>query len=135
MLKNQPLIRINNIFDYIYYRLNKFYYKWDGENGTTSAIGISMFQSMLIGNVITLLLKIILTMEQLKTNSRTLIFFIIIIFITLVIYNYFFRYKNKYLVIKERWKDETNKDKIQRGILVILALVSPWVFIIILAIM
>src|SRR5690554_1509893 len=46
------------------------------ENGTTSAIGISMFQSMLIGNVITLLLKIILTMEQLKTNSRTLIFFI-----------------------------------------------------------
>lgn len=127
--------KINNIFDYIYYRLNKFYYKWDGENGTTSAIGISMFQSMLIGNVITLLLKIILTMEQLKTNSRTLIFFIIIIFITLVIYNYFFRYKNKYLVIKERWKDETNKDKIQRGILVILALVSPWVFIIILAVM
>src|SRR5690554_5218740 len=95
MLKNQPLIRINNIFDYIYYRLNKFYYKWDGENGTTSAIGISMFQSMLIGNVITLLLKIILTMEQLKTNSRTLIFFIIIIFITLVmrIKGWFFNIK------------------------------------------
>lgn len=124
--------KISNIFDYIYYRLNKFYYKWDGENGTTSVIGVSMFQSMMIGNTIVIILKIILTKEQLKNTSKTLVFLIITIFIVLEIYNYFI-YKNKYSVLKERWKDETNKDKIQRGILVILALVSPWVLIVLLA--
>lgn len=61
--------RIKILFDYIYYRLNKFYYKWDGENGTTSVIGLSMFQSMLIGNTITILLKIFLTKENLKSGN------------------------------------------------------------------
>ena len=121
--------RIKILFDYIYYRLNKFYYKWDGENGTTSVIGLSMFQSMLIGNTITILLKLFLTKEDLKSNSKALVFLVITIFVALEIYNYF-KYKNKYQVLKEYWKDETKKQRIERGIWVIVALLIPWVMII-----
>src|SRR5690606_1250061 len=123
--------KINIIFDYIYYRLNKLYYRWDGENGTTSIIGVSMFQSMIIGNTILIILKIILTKEELRNFPRFFLI-VIVIFIIFQIYNYF-RYKNKYSVLKERWKNETKKEYIQRGILVLLALVLPWVFIIALA--
>jgi len=123
--------KINIIFDYIYYRLNKLYYRWDGENGTTSIIGVSMFQSMIIGNTILIILKIILTKEELRNFPRFFLI-VIVIFIIFQIYNYF-RYKNKYSVLKERWENETKKEYIQRGILVLLALVLPWVFIIALA--
>lgn len=123
--------KINIIFDYIYYRLNKLYYRWDGENGTTSIIGVSMFQSMIIGNTILIILKIILTKEELRNFPRFFLI-VIVIFIIFQIYNYF-RYKNKYFLLKERWENETKKERIQRGILVILALVLPWAFIIALA--
>src|SRR5690554_4360845 len=122
--------KINNIFDYIYYRLNKFYYKWDGYNGIRSFIALSMFQTLIISNVAGIILKIIFTKEEIR-NLPHFAPIVIGIFIALEVYNYF-RYKGKYSTLKERWKDETKKQSVQRGLLVILALALPMVLIVLL---
>ena len=132
-MKTNSMQKIMILFDYVYYRLNKFYYKWDGENGTTSSIGVSMLQSLLIVNTVIVILKICISKQQLQHNGENLKFGYILLFIILNIYNFKFRYNNKYALFKEYWKDETKKQKIQRGFMVVLALVLPWLFIISLA--
>lgn len=122
--------KIMVLFDYVYYRLNKFYYKWDGENGTTSSIGVSMLQSLLIINTIIVILKICISKQQLQHNGENLKFGYILLFIILNFYNYKFRYHNKYMQLQEYWKNETKEQRIKRGVCVIMALLIPWVMII-----
>lgn len=132
-MKTSSMQKIMILFDYVYYRLNKFYYKWDGENGTTSSIGVTMLQSMLIVNTVIVILKICISKQQLQHNGENLKFGYILLFIILNIYNFKFRYHNKYNLLQEYWKNETKKQKTQRGFMVVLALVLPWLFIISLA--
>lgn len=132
-MKTSSMQKIMLLFDYVYYRLNKFYYKWDGENGTTSSIGVSMLQSLLIVNTVIVFLKICMSKQQIHNAGDNLKFGYILLFIILNIYNFKFRYHNKYDLFKEYWKDETKKQKTERGFMVVLALVLPWLFIISLA--
>jgi len=119
---------MSKVFDYIFYRVNKAYFKWDGRNGNTAQIAVSMVQSMLIGEVITLALGFMLSKQQLASISKTFIFGWSITFIGLIIYNSY-KYKNRYNTLKGYWKDETKKQSIARGLLVIIVLVLPWAII------
>lgn len=114
------------IFDYIYYRLNKFYYKWDGKNGSTSAIGLSMIQAMTIVSIFIMILRIFFTKIQMQNFTQHIIWGCTLIFIFFVILNTII-YKNKYFHLDEYWKKETIQQKRIHGFLVILALVFPWV--------
>ena len=122
--------KLMSFFDYIYYRLNKVYYKWDGENGSTAAIGVSMVQSMILGDFILLLIKVIFTKEQIMIFSEKFVFFIGFTFICFVVYNYFFRYRNKLSYLNSCWTNETTKQREIRGILVVVSLIIPWILLI-----
>lgn len=122
--------KVMSLFDYIYYRLNKVYYKWDGENGSTAAIGVSMVQSMILGDFILLLIKVIFTKEQIMIFSEKFVFFIGFTFICFVVYNYFFRYRNKLSYQNSCWTNETTKQREIRGILVVVSLIIPWILLI-----
>ena len=122
--------KVMSLFDYIYYRLNKVYYKWDGENGSTAVIGVSMVQSMILSNFILLLIKVIFTKEQIMIFSEKFVFFIGFTFICFVVYNYFFRYRNKLSYLNSCWTNETTKKREIRGILVVVSLIMPWILLI-----
>lgn len=113
------------VFDYIYYRLNKFYYKWDGENGSTSIVGLSMIQAMLIGNLCLIFLRCIFTKSEVQNYKQIIISGVFVLLVFFVILNSII-YKNKYAHLKAYWEDEPIQQKRVRGFLVILALALPW---------
>lgn len=123
---------MNKVFDYIYYRLNQAYFKWDGRNGATSIVGLSMFQSMIIGDVIALIFMIFLNDNQIKANSKYLLYPWLVLFIVLIVFNVR-KYKNRYNFLKAQWSTETRSQRIIHGLLVVLALAVPWVAIIIMS--
>lgn len=114
------------IFEYIYYRVNKFYFKWDGRNGHTSVIAVSMVQCLILNEVLAIILTSVVSDKLTKANSKPLAYFAVVIFFGLVLYNYK-KFKNKYNFFKARWGSETKAQKIIRGFLVILALILPWI--------
>lgn len=116
-------------FDYIYYRLTKAYFKWDGRKGITSIIGVSMLQSMLIGDFVALILGFLYTKEQTAPYSKSLAISWAVVFVGFIFFN-FYRYKNRYNEFKKRWSNESKTQTILNGILVVIALLLPWVIII-----
>jgi len=117
---------MKNIFEYIYYRLNKFYYKWDGPNGSTSAIGISMVQMVMIINITIIPLRFYLGQSDLSNFLKKIDELIIVILACLVFVNIRI-YKDKYNTFTTRWQNETPKQKRTRGFLVVMALLTPWI--------
>lgn len=120
--------KINIIFDYIYYRLNKFYYKRDKEDGITAILGITMLQTLLISHFVFIIMKMIYTKEEIQSFNWLKVVGIVL-FIALEIYNHF-RYKGKYSILKERWKNESKKQTFQRGFIVLAILIVPWITVI-----
>jgi hypothetical protein len=116
---------MNAIFDYVYYRINKAYFKWDGRNGATSIITVSMVQSMVLGDIIALTLKEILTKEELNSKAKLIAYTWAVIFIVLLVLN-LFKYKNRYNALKRKWKDESELIRTVRGFGVFFIVLFPW---------
>lgn len=117
--------KFNAAFDYIYYTLSKFYYKWDNEGNVTAVLGVTMLQTLLASNLIFIVIKIFFTKEEIQ-GFNWLKVIGICLFIALEIYNHI-KYKGKYSVLKDRWRNESKKQKFWRRLIVILALITPWV--------
>lgn len=121
-------------FDYIYYRLNKFYFRWDGENGITSVIGVSMIQCLLMFDFFLIAERVLYSKSEVaaKGDAKIIAYGAVALFIGLTVYNGF-KYKNKYAEFSEQWGGESRGVKIKKGLLVLLALTLPWVIILLLA--
>lgn len=111
-------------FDYIYYRLNRFYFRWDGVNGSTSLIGLSLMQSLSIFIIILLAFRNFITKQQLTGLQKPFVGLILFLLFGIWILNSY-KYKNRYHYFETYWSKETRFQKRYRGILVILALVFP----------
>lgn len=120
-------------FDYIYYRITKAYYKWDGEPGYTSLIGISMIQLLLIMDFFVIILRLLYERNVTKNFLLEGKIVIIIIFIILNIYNYR-KHKGTYKELIAYWKYEDKATRIKKGMLVLLTLIIPWAPIILIGI-
>ena len=116
-------------FEYIYYRLNSFYFKWDGRNGFTSIIGVSMIQSILLGDVILLILKVFLTDYEISLYSKSLSYGVIFIFLIICFVNSY-KYKNRFNEFKTFWKNETAIQRRYKGGLVVFSLIMPWILLV-----
>lgn len=117
------------LFDYVFYRLNKFYFKWDGTNGSTSIIGVTSIQSILLIDLIVISARIIMGKENFKSSILVFEIIFVVLFVIFCIYN-FLRYKDKYDFYKSKWEDETWSEQTIKGILVVLFLALPWIIII-----
>lgn len=122
-------------FDYIYYRLNRFYFRWDGRNGITAVIGVSMIQCLIIFDLILLIQRIFYSRVLIVSfgSSKAMPYLAVALMLILMLVNYF-KYLDKYNKFRSRWKNESRNDQISRGILVIICLVAPWVPLILLGI-
>ena len=103
--------KIKNLFDYMYYRIYKFYYKWDKDTGITAAIGLSMFQSTSLAVIIILFIKILYNKSEMVGNSKNIslgwgLIFLVLTFINDEIYSTKVK-KN----LENKWKQELSEIK------------------------
>lgn len=113
------------MFDYIYYRLTKFFYKSDGEFAARAVIILSVGQGLVIGGIITMIARLFLTRDEiydLEIGGREGV----VVYFILCLSNHLY-YRNRYKLFDERWgNSETIQQKKIRGLLVLLAVLSPF---------
>lgn len=126
-------MRDNFFFEYIYYRLYRFYFKWDGRNGITAIIGVSMIQVLLIIDLLAIIGRLFFTRQETHPYSRLFGYVAIGVMMLLMLYNYF-RYYNKYGEYKKRWSQEKREVYTKKGFYVVVSLLLPWVILILIAI-
>jgi archaellum biogenesis protein FlaJ (TadC family) len=113
-------------FDYIYYRVTKAYFRWDGENSITAAISISMIQSLLPLECLILVMYIISDRDPNKPlYPKAFNYVWVAVMVALMIYN-FRKHNNKYDSYKAKWKDEPRKQRVIKGFLVLFFMILPW---------
>jgi hypothetical protein len=113
-------------FDYIYYRITKFYFKWDGRTGGTAIVAISIIQTLLLGDVVVFLTRLVLERNDTTPYSKTIACIFGGMLILFVIYNYR-KYNGSYNKFRSFWKEETRIQKNIKGFLVIASLIVPWI--------
>lgn len=106
--------KIKDLFDYMYYRIYKFYYKWGKENGINAIITVSMFQSMTLGSIFIIILKILFSKWEIVPYSKSIAWGGAILSLILTVINQKY-YSNKYEYLNSKWKDENLKLKNKRG--------------------
>ena len=121
-------------FDYIYYRLAKFYIKWDGENGITALIGVSMIQCLIISELFLITERLVNSRVEIiaEGNTKIVAYIAVALFLSLLIIIWF-KYRNKYSEFEVQWQDESIKTKLKKGFFVLAVLIIPWIFIVIIA--
>ena len=113
--------------DYVYYRVTKAYMKWDGETGITGIISVSLIVSMIVIDlygVIHLFFFFDKYGNQYKDAGKP----IGVVFMLLILFIFYIRYRKRYKELKRRWVNETKNQRLIRGILVILAILLPILF-------
>ena len=112
------------IFDYIYYRFTEFYKKWDGEDAITAVMAVSLIISMTIMDLF-MFIYYVFFFEKYKfllKKEGSIIVVVLMLIIILLCYKY---YKGRYKEIKKKWINETKKQRIIRGFLVLIAFFLP----------
>lgn len=112
-------------FDYVYYRLTKFYFKWDGSSGITALIAITMIQVCLIGDIIGLLIVLIFNNRK-ELENYPIEYLVPILVIGFLIRNYF-RFDGQYKYLRDYWSAEDDNIKLLKNLLVIISIILPWV--------
>lgn len=112
-------------FDYIYYRITQFYFKWDGRTGITAIVAICMIELMLLTDITLLVFRLVngKNERQMYPGEKWLF---VAAYIGLFIYNYR-KYNKTYTKYRQYWKDESRGKRIYKGLFVILSLVIPWI--------
>jgi len=117
-----------NLYKYLYYRLYKWNLKtWGKSDGAefNASLGIAM----LIGAHLSIILIIIDIVYPVFFNNQEFLsgfpkILLMGIMGVLIIISYFwFVYKKRYLKIVEKYKDETNKQKLVRGLFLFLFII------------
>ncbi len=120
-------------FDYIYYRMTKLYFKWDGRTGGTALVSITMIQVLLVMDVIVFVMRMLYERDVTKNYGKLGEWVILFVYVAFIIYNYK-KYNGSYNKLRFYWKNETRRTRIVKGILVVLSLVLPWIPIILIGI-
>lgn len=116
---------MNFFFDYIYYRVNQFFFKKDGRKGDRSINAVTWIQFGIFLNVYIIILEI-LDFHTKKGFSPLVKWGIIGVGLGVFYYNDW-RYSGKYNKYRFHWKDESKETRFYKGILVIISLIVPWV--------
>ncbi|MCB0540741.1 MAG: hypothetical protein KDE33_24710 [Bacteroidetes bacterium] len=100
--------------------------KWDGKEGVTAEVTLSLVQTILVADLIIIPVKIIYDSNVLIPYSRTFSIIGVGLCILLMIYNHF-RYKDRFDALEKRYLAESDRKKKLRGIMVIVSIVMPLV--------
>jgi len=118
---------MRNVFDYIYYRTAKFYYKWDRETGLTAILALTGMQALFIAEAIMIPLDLIYPMSVTRQYAKLCGYITVGIIILIGFFN-FRIYYNQYGRIKSKWENEARS--LIKGYLVVFILAVPWMILI-----
>ena len=110
-------------FDYIFYRITQFYFKWDGRRGITAIVAICMIELMVLIDILLLALRIVNGRNERQMHPGEQ-WIIVIIYILLFVYNSK-KYGKNYSKYRHYWKEEPQGKRIYKGLFVIISLVIP----------
>jgi len=117
---------IFNGLDYMFYRVAKTYYKWDRKSKITAYFSISLFLSLLF--IVTSIAIMGKPFLQKHINEIKIIAICLQLLMLLLVY---IRYKDKFEILNEKYRMESNNIRTFKGILVVLALIFPFILMII----
>jgi hypothetical protein len=121
------------VFDYIFYRLAKYFYKKDGSDAFTAVILVSLIELYLLAAIIAPIIYHFYTKEETASQAKLAGQLSAIPALLLLFLNYR-RYKGKYTELKQQWIDkQTPLQRKALGILIGMAVFAPLIFIIIAA--
>ena len=110
---------MKKMLDYTFYRIARFYYKWDRSYAVTAITLISVYESLLL--VVFYFFTIsTLTKQSYSTFTYKLIFGPIMVAIMIANTIYF---KNKYPKLNKLWRNESRNDRIKHGFYIFLAVI------------
>ena len=117
---------MNSFFDYIYYRVCKVFFKWDGIDGHRALWAVTMIQTVLIADFVLAFFAFTWGRASLFPYSKILGYSVVGILIILAIVNSR-KYDGRYNEFDAQWKDEFKNRKLLKGILVIISMSIPWI--------
>jgi hypothetical protein len=120
-------------FDYIYYKLTKFYFKWDGSTGITAIVAISMIQICLVGDILAIVIRSIFERDETSLYSKYIGYSGAFLSIAFCVLNYY-KYNGRYKDFRDYWQSESKSISDFKNVLIILSLILPWVPIILIGI-
>jgi hypothetical protein len=112
-------------FNYIFYRLAKFYYKRDGIEAPRAKGFLTLLQALIVLDILGIIFQSLISLKELSKYSKLGGFTGVAIAVVLMIFNDYY-YKGKYWRFADRWRNkETTSQKIIRSFLVFLAFLVP----------
>lgn len=114
-----------NILDYVWYRIALVYYKWDSDGVTASGF-LTLTEGIFLLNLFQVISRRTGTFQEIFTSTNSSIY--IGLLLALLAYNYF-RYKNKYWRLRDKWiKEPKGLPYILKGMGVLTFLLLPWIW-------
>jgi uncharacterized membrane protein len=112
------------LFDYMFYRLAKFYYRWDRSSAITAIIGLSFVQACALGCGEMFLIRSAYSRSETAPHSKAYEAVGVVTLVALILLNGW-RYHNRYVPLRERWQGEAPVLRVLKGSGVLLLLVLP----------
>ena len=113
-------------FDYIYYRITKTYFKWDGRTGGTAIVAISLIQALFVFDIMAIIARIFFDKLFFAPYTKAISPIAFILVFALGFFNYQ-KYNGTYNKFRSHWKDESETAQALKGLLVALSIFLPFV--------
>lgn len=110
------------MFDYIFYKITKAYFKLDGRSGATGIAGVTIVQGLLLFDIFFFVLKLLKV--DLPFYSKTITAIASIVILILFALN-FYRYSERYNKLRFLWKNESESKSAMGWILVFFLIFFP----------
>jgi hypothetical protein len=115
------------IFDYIYYRIAKRFYKKDGIDAERALVTLAVIHSLLAATILVIPYKLFVSYNEFMIPKNILGIGSALIWIICYILNRY-RYKGMYWRFSERWKDrESYNQYVLNGYLVVVSIFIPFI--------
>jgi hypothetical protein len=121
------------IFDYLFFRVAKAYYKWDKSEANTAVIAISFTQFLILFTIPVAVSRCFYTRTELAPNAKHYAYVGAGILVILILVNSY-RYNNKYNFYLKRWSDQSKNIKFLGGVFTLAMLLVPLIMALALAI-
>lgn len=110
-------------FDYIFYKVAKFFYKRDGIEASRAQAVVTVLQGFILIDLTGLILQPTVGLENLSEYLKYSTHIAVALSVVLFTFNHY-RYKNKYWRFADRWRNkETTGQKVIRGFLAFKAVI------------
>jgi len=113
------------VFDYVFFKVSKTYFKFDGRTGATGIAAVTIVQSLFLCDIFFFLIRIS-EVGDLSNHRKQIGAISFVVILALFFFNIYY-YKDKYNRLKNLWKSETELQATMGSIFVFCLIIIPFV--------